>query len=81
MSDKKTRIQKYYDEFNVDEDVGDRVNDLISEIVTQVLQVPGVKEAVAIHVLNNEIVLDEMGIHDVPFKYLWELLFSPELQE
>lgn len=78
---KKTKIQEQYDILNVDEDVGDRANDILAEVVTQVLQVPGVKEAVAIHVLNNEIDLDEMGIHDVPFQYLWELLFSTGLQD
>lgn len=79
--DKKTKIQKWYDEVNEDEDQADVVNDMLSDVVTVILQVPGVKEAVAIHVLNNEIGLDEMGIHDVPFQYLWELLFSVPLQE
>lgn len=77
----KTKIQEVYDEFSKDEDVGDRINDLLADVVTEILQVPGVNEAVLIHVLKNEIGLDEMNIHDVPFQYLWELLFSVPLQK
>ncbi|MEE8599427.1 MAG: hypothetical protein V3S69_08005 [Dehalococcoidales bacterium] len=74
----KTKIQDLYTELTVDQEIGDKVNDMLSEAVTAVLQVPGVKEAVAIHVLNSDIRLDEMGIHDVPFQYLWERLFDDE---
>ncbi len=78
---KKTIVQEQYDVLNMDPSTGDRVNDILAEAITEVLQVPGVREAVVIHVLNKEIDLDEMGIHEVPFQYLWELLFSTELAD
>ena len=78
----RTKIGQMYDELNKDEDIGDKVMDLLCDVVTDVLQVPGIKEAILVHVLKEHIQLDEMNIHDVPFQYLWECLFDqPEDQE
>ena len=78
----KTKVQEMYNEFNKDEIVGDKINDLLTDVVTEILQVPGVSEAVLLHIFNKRIDLEErVDIHDVPFQYLWELLFSVPLQE
>lgn len=77
----RTKIGEVYDELSKDKDLGDRINDLLSDVITDVLQVPGIREAVTVHVLKNYIHLDEMGIHEVAFQYLWERLFDKSLQE
>ena len=77
---KASKIQEWYNEIT-SIDTKDEVNDILCDVVTVIIQVPGIKEAILSHVLNKEIRLDEENIHDVPFQYLWELLFDADLQE
>ncbi|KKL95745.1 hypothetical protein LCGC14_1851510 [marine sediment metagenome] len=72
-------ITEIYNELSTDEEVGDRVNNLVSEIVTRIVSVPEIRQAVLLAALRVDAYIKEDNpdtIGDVPFYMVWNHIMS-----
>ena len=68
-------FKETYDSQNGDHDL------IACEIITECLEIPGVREAVLVAALKWEATLHHEGVEcvgDIPFQFIWDYIFNQE---
>ena len=75
----KTRIAELYDKISEDEDFDGTIDDLLGEVVTRIIEVPEIRQAVILAALRVDAYIKEDNpdtVGDIPWYVLWAHLMS-----
>ena len=65
---------------NVIEIPGINIDHIYCDMITTILEIPGVREAVIVAALKNDYYLNEFSpatVDDIPFQFVWDFIMNP----